>query len=420
MYRFIIALIFLLCNLTEVKIANSQEVNWLHAEGEGGLVNQEVFAIEQDSMGFMWFGTSSGLYRFDGEKYLRWSAQSGSKTLPGHMVHKMVLVGEELWMIVDRYLLVKFNVITHRHKTVFKSVDKIDGQLLEYTLNDKHLIISTSLNRIIWFNKYSGDVERRHNFIKNRYFIQCLYSNDNNLYLGVRSRSISVIDSSGLITMSELGEQFPYPGYSPEDIIKLNDSTLLFTSWDNGLHEYNLNTAEVKTYVFDGKQNMSFSSTEGTKLLQVDENEIWVGTKNSGVYSYNLSKKTFKQLSRSGFKGNKVLDIFKDNEGRVWVGTNEGLNVFDKSYNLFIKNKLRFNFDISGDIDIYDIKFRDGNYLIASNQGLIKTDADFVSIEQLFKHNDEAKRPVFSLIWDDDDAAYFGTTESLFKINLLN
>ena len=78
----------------------------------------------------MWFGTSSGLYRFDGEKYLRWSAQSGSRTFPGQIVHKMDIKGENLWMIVERYLLVKFNVITHRHSTVFNSIDKIDGHLL--------------------------------------------------------------------------------------------------------------------------------------------------------------------------------------------------------------------------------------------------------------------------------------------------
>ena len=47
MCRFIIALALLLCNLTAVNNGYSQEINWLHAEGEGGLVNQEVLQLNK-------------------------------------------------------------------------------------------------------------------------------------------------------------------------------------------------------------------------------------------------------------------------------------------------------------------------------------------------------------------------------------
>ncbi|MBK9734248.1 MAG: hypothetical protein IPO92_04480 [Saprospiraceae bacterium] len=31
-----------------------------------GLSSRTIYAIDQDKLGFMWFGTANGLYRFDG------------------------------------------------------------------------------------------------------------------------------------------------------------------------------------------------------------------------------------------------------------------------------------------------------------------------------------------------------------------
>ena len=46
--------------------AESKEYMFRHVEADEGLSNSQVNTILQDSRGYMWFGTSSGLNRYDG------------------------------------------------------------------------------------------------------------------------------------------------------------------------------------------------------------------------------------------------------------------------------------------------------------------------------------------------------------------
>ena len=42
------------------------ELNFKYYKAEDGLSSNTVYAVLQDSKGFMWFGTENGLNRFDG------------------------------------------------------------------------------------------------------------------------------------------------------------------------------------------------------------------------------------------------------------------------------------------------------------------------------------------------------------------
>src|SRR4030067_3695345 len=50
-------------------IVYSQEVRFKHLTINEGLSQNAVFAILQDSKGFMWFGTKDGLNRYDGYSF---------------------------------------------------------------------------------------------------------------------------------------------------------------------------------------------------------------------------------------------------------------------------------------------------------------------------------------------------------------
>ena len=56
------SLSFLLISL----VAGAKEYMFRHIEADEGLSNSQINTIYQDTRGFMWFGTSSGLNRYDG------------------------------------------------------------------------------------------------------------------------------------------------------------------------------------------------------------------------------------------------------------------------------------------------------------------------------------------------------------------
>ena len=57
---------------------------------EKGQPPGDVFAITQDSNGYLWLGTPSGLFRFDGSKFTAWPGGDPGSSLPAGPVHALV------------------------------------------------------------------------------------------------------------------------------------------------------------------------------------------------------------------------------------------------------------------------------------------------------------------------------------------
>jgi len=61
-----------------------------------------------------------------------------------------------------------------------------------------------------------------------------------------------------------------------------------------------------------------------TTLLVAPDGQIWIGTINQGLF--RLGELGLEQLGvKDGLPNNRVLSIFQDSEGSIWVGTNAGL-----------------------------------------------------------------------------------------------
>lgn len=57
---------------------------------EKGLPPGDVFAIAQDSDGYLWLGTPTGLFRFDGLRFTAWQGRDPALSLPDGPVHALV------------------------------------------------------------------------------------------------------------------------------------------------------------------------------------------------------------------------------------------------------------------------------------------------------------------------------------------
>ncbi len=79
--------LLLLCALTVCFSAAAQEYMFKHLEVKDGLSNNQINAIYKDSYGFMWFGTASGLNRYDGYDVKVYRSQkTDEKSLPDSYV----------------------------------------------------------------------------------------------------------------------------------------------------------------------------------------------------------------------------------------------------------------------------------------------------------------------------------------------
>ena len=66
-------------------------------------------------------------------------------------------------------------------------------------------------------------------------------------------------------------------------------------------------------------------------IEQVNDTELWVGTYSNGLFIYNIQEQIYEKIESDKEKNpvadNLIYDIYADTKGRVWIATNNGLNM---------------------------------------------------------------------------------------------
>lgn len=94
--------------------------NHITAEDGIGLNSDVVYTTYQDQKGFIWVGTSNGLQRFDGTKFISFSSGNGAGQLPVSDLTKIIQIRKnELWLhFRSRGEVGVFNTLTFQYRTV--------------------------------------------------------------------------------------------------------------------------------------------------------------------------------------------------------------------------------------------------------------------------------------------------------------
>lgn len=292
--------------------------NYTTAEG---LAQNQVFAVEQDHYGFMWFGTGGGLSRYDGRSFKNYTKENG---LASNVIRTIFESSDHrLWLGTDeglsRYIpgadsFVNYNTIT----------DLNPAGLGKGTV--RSILEDTSGN--VWFATAGGltvldkKTEIFHNFtVENGLpsnVILCLTKDpDNTIYAGtpdgmcavqlksdynIETKIISARD--GLI--NNRIEAIFYDTYkrlwigTPVGVTKIENNKFTNFTYSSGL---------------------AHNSVRG--ITQGQKGYIWFSTE--GGISYTDSRSdpvTFKNYStKNGFGGNFVYTMREDREHNYWFGT---------------------------------------------------------------------------------------------------
>jgi ligand-binding sensor domain-containing protein/signal transduction histidine kinase len=193
----------------------------------------------------------------------------------------------------------------------------------------------------------------------------------------------------------------------------------LWIATSAGLSRFNLDTGLFRTYVPNSFDIASFSSIQPTAIFETQEGDLWIGTNNRGLELYVRKEDEFihyrhdvrdptslagdcisailqdsqgslwvatcgtgldkmdkesdtfiHYTKQDGLPSNVILGIVEDNDGKLWISTNDGISCFDPSLGTFR------NFDISdglqsNEFDKYAYaKTRDGAIIMGGIDGL--------------------------------------------------
>lgn len=369
-----------------------------HSQNTGSiyemLSGSVVTCMLQDSEGFLWFGTQSGLYRYNGYNIKSYSFNS---TLPNKSAANFITSicednSKNIWLgtfggglfkldpITEEYVHFNHNANVHDGlgdnivRAICKDdsgklwigtqnngldyLDPVSGHFMHYknTVDNANSISSNAITSIVIDKEgtlWVGTVEGGLNKFDSQTGKFLHYKNQANTPGNLLDNSISklFIDRTNILWIitgdGNLSKFDPTSGgFLNDDLQMLKDyritavcedisGSLWIGTYGSGVKILDKDSGAFITHGCDFSQDTSSYHYKVISLYADSSGNLWVSAEGFGIDKINTNRGfiTYRSNmdSQLSFSDDVVLSIYKDKSGIVWIGTaNGGVNRFDR------------------------------------------------------------------------------------------
>jgi signal transduction histidine kinase/DNA-binding response OmpR family regulator/ligand-binding sensor domain-containing protein len=263
----------------------------------------QIHGIAKDSVGYMWFGSWNGAYRYDGRTFdFYYHNPNDNTSLPNNRIRNIISDKKKgLWFLTFDNKYAKFNYKLNSFKIV--NTLKVPKSVVKDLSSN-----SNALNR----NKIVDG---------KRYFLSSHIFTSNDLKSGEEHQYTANINQPGQLLDDYITDFFIdnqntiWLGTRGGDIYKANP---------------NRNPFEMHYSFRKGSDNTKLTTV---RALTKSGDKVWLGT-DEGILIYKnneLDPKDPFYKSSSSIKN--VRSLFTDNKGRIWIGGITGLECYDPKTN---------------------------------------------------------------------------------------
>ena len=253
----------------------------------------------QDGEGFLWFGTSVGLARYDGYRFVFYSPSTGGeRPSPGVSIFPVTVTRSgEIWVGTNGRGLLKLSretetFVEYRHDT--QNSDSLSDDIV--------LAVQEDLK--------------------------------GNLWVGTRSRGLNRFDrEKGSFVKVPLGPDADVIW----DVLADRKGNIWVGTLDAGLFKIDPQTGNAINFRFAPDEPQSLGSNNVWTVFEDREGTIWAGTKGGGLNRYDPEKNVFVRFYGDGdfprdLSSQTITAIAEDRAGRLWLGTaSDGLRIWDRT-----------------------------------------------------------------------------------------
>ncbi|MBN1117766.1 MAG: response regulator [Bacteroidales bacterium] len=342
------------------------------------LANNTVYNVIKDPDGNIWLGTWGGLdkmERIPGNyadernaeyRFIHFTPDPNKNSISSSVIADMDLSPDGiLWLATNNGL----NAYYKKNNT-FKSYLNNPADLSSISVNDVSSVCSDKKGNI-WAGTWEGGLNfldrKTDKFIRfksnqndksslSHNIIMSLYCDKNgDIWVGTWGGGLGFIDlpekyySDSAFSLKYEDIQFINYQHQVTDLYSLSGNSIyciyedkfnniwIGTDW-NGLNKLELNKDRF-THFYAEKQSENNLVNNVIYSLLLDENDLWIGTE-EGVNIYNRETSDFKLFQSSpsnpeSISHNHVRSLLKDNNGDIWIGTENGLNKYNRETNSF-------------------------------------------------------------------------------------
>jgi len=425
-----------------------------------GLAQSTVYDVIQDSKGYLWIGTASGLSRFDGIQFTNYMQESG---LAKDAVQKIMQDSNgNLWfghkggglsrLKNDSIQFIQLDTIV---ADITAIAEDNEGNIWIGTFGAGAFKITnpneTNLKDFDYI-QYKGGADQLSDLV-----FSIIKTHDGTLYFIV-DQAIKYLEREGKT----------FKNYKPKNLTQFYQFTCLLEDRSGDMWFGTVNGGLIKSNK-DGTYTI-FTEKEGLvhnwiSTIKEDKNKnIWVGTwgggisliKNNIIINYtpnnglpDLKIRCIKEdfegniligtydnglcifkgnqfvdySDKDGIKGSHVWALLEDTEGKFWFGTNLGITVFTKEANTF-SNPIYYN-EENNKIPGNHIRFlkedKKGNIWIGTeNSGVLQYNKASKSFDYSFliNGNIQQNNMVTAMEIDDNNNLWIGTQFGLINYEI--
>ncbi|CAM3506186.1 two-component regulator propeller domain-containing protein [Zobellia roscoffensis] len=401
-----------------------QSLKFEHYNDASGISHNSVRHIVQDNDGFLWFGTFSGLNRFDGYEFKSYTSASPSvNTIPNDDITALEFDKEanQLW-IGTRNGLSLLDLNTYTFKVFLPDVNNT-GSLQDNEIRSVHI---DSFKRVWVGTKDQGLFiynPQKQSFSKVpldgfSYVKEIFEDSKGRLWVGsygdVAIARIS-LDNLGSIVQIKQYALSPINSKEPNPYVNFifqDHKSNLFVGSRNGLYKLNITEDRFENLLIDNPETRDKLGPYFISIARAQDGKYWLGTL-GGILQVDeledVSKQKyhwyFSELSDDdSLVDNLVSALYFDNSGVLWVGTEEGLDKYDP-----FENQFKYNRSISRFIDNQVPRVRDfsktfdGNIIVATRHNGL-----FISKGKNYKPLYDTKKDIASMYSIDGKIFYCG------------
>lgn len=298
--------------------------SWIAKDGAPG----EVQALAQTTDGYLWLGTATGLFHFDGVRFQRYEPQGGQHLLRRNVTALLAVPEGGLWV---GFATGGASFVKNGHVTNYGEQEGLPRNNLRAFARDQ--------GGVIWAASGAGGlarlegshwkkIEEDWNFSGTAASV--FVDHKGTLWTGTRG---------AIVSLSNGGNRFQSAGGDLKTVMSIGESP-----------DHTLWIAEVERSVrplFHRRRGANVPQPEivvGSQAILFDkQGSLWITTLGDGIrrmaYPERLGGAQITKFSeaaqiftqKDGLTGDYVECILEDREGNIWIGTNRGLDRFRQS-----------------------------------------------------------------------------------------
>ncbi len=296
--------------------------HWSSAEG---LPSPSITALAKDPQGFLWVGTTNGLFRFDGRLFEEIPARDADpKQMPSRHATALLPWGDQLligtkggaWAIDTRGRAQAIEIRLANGS----SAPPVRALL---RMRDGSVLLTTESRTCLRLTRPGDTRAEPVQLNVSGASTSALLDMNNGTRVLCLNGSGLVVPGRGDFGVSIHGLRFPYPGHTLTALHEIGPHHVLGTGWDNAVHLFDLQRMRQEQRVLPNAPALSYSDDEITCSLRLPDGRFAIGTKRSGLFYFDAARSAWS--SEAPVLPNASIQAMLMDDGQLWLGTSQGL-----------------------------------------------------------------------------------------------